>query len=79
MPKSAGPRSRWLLTEAAKHTTPESMRRRIAYAQRQLLDLTILGSGRDIERAREAHQQLIEVLSKHLASHAPINRTANVR
>jgi hypothetical protein len=79
MPKPTGPRSRWVLTEAAKHATPESMRRRIAYAQRQLLDLTILGSGRDMERAREAHQQLIEVPSDRLASHMHTNRTANFR
>ena len=76
MPKPNGPRARWVQIEAAKHTTPESMQRRIAYAERQLRDLDALGSGRDIEMAREAHRQVVKVLSDYLAAHTRANRVA---
>ena len=67
MPKPNGQRSRWLQTEAAKHTTPDSIRDRIAYEEKQIRALANAGSGRQTERAREAHQELIQVLSERLA------------
>jgi hypothetical protein len=54
-------------TEAAKHTTPESIRQRIAYEEKQILALASGGSGRDMGKAREAHQELIQVLSERLS------------
>ncbi len=77
MPKLTGPRLRWVLTEAAKHTTPESMRRRIALAEKQLLALEGLSHSRDTQKAQEAHKELISVLSERLDGHTRANRVAN--
>ena len=67
MSTPSGPRSRWVQAEAAKSITPASIRRRIAEAEKQIRDLASTDSGRDVEQAREAHQELIRVLSKRLA------------
>jgi hypothetical protein len=62
------PRSRWVQTEAAKHTTPESMRRRIAYEQKQIRILIDAGlGGGPTAKALEAHHELIRVLTERLA------------
>ena len=67
MPKPNGHRARWVQREAAQHTTPESIRRRIAYAENQINALASAGLGPAIEKAREAHVDLIQVLSERLA------------
>ncbi|WP_262298342.1 hypothetical protein [Microvirga sesbaniae] len=54
--------------EAAKHTTPESIRRRIAEAEKQIHDLfNAGGTSGPMGQALEAHRELIEVLTKRLA------------
>lgn len=67
MPKPNGQRSRWVQREAAKHTTPDSIRRRIAYEQKQINALVGAGLGQEMEQAREAHSELIQVLLERLA------------
>ena len=67
MPKPNGQPSRWVEKEAAKHTTYDSMRRRIAEAEKHLRALASLGLSREMEQAREAHGELIQVLSERLA------------
>ena len=66
MQKPDDPRSRWVQMEAAKHTTPESIRQRIAYEREQIRILTSAGLGGDYTRALEAHHELIRVLSERL-------------
>ncbi|WP_147022800.1 hypothetical protein [Microvirga aerophila] len=51
----------------AKHTPPENIRQRLAYEEKQIRALAGTGSGRDMEKAREAHQELIQVLSERLS------------
>ena len=67
MPKLNGHRARWVQREAAQHTTPESIRRRIAHAEKQIAALVSAGLGQEMEKAREAHVDLIQVLSERLA------------
>ena len=68
MQKPDDPRSRWVQTEAAKHTTPESMRRRIAYEEKQIRILVGAGlTDGPMAKALEAHYELIRVLTKRLA------------
>ena len=67
MPKPNGHRSRWVQREAAKHTTPDSIRRRIAHEEKQIDVLAGAGLGQEAEQARNAHQELIQVLSERLA------------
>jgi hypothetical protein len=67
MQKPDDPRSRWVQTEAAKHTTPDSIRRRVAYEIEQIHTLMATGLGGDFERALEAHHELIRVLTERLA------------
>ena len=67
MPKPNGHRARWVQIEAAKHTTPESIRQRIAYKEKQINALASAGLGQEIEQARETHSELIQVLSERLA------------
>ena len=67
MDKLNGRRSRWVQIEAAKHTTPESIRQRIAYEEKQINALEGAGLGQEIEQAREAHRELIRVLTERLA------------
>jgi hypothetical protein len=55
-------------TEAAKHTTPESIRQRIALEEKQIKALAGVGSGHLAEKARREHFALIKVLSERLAS-----------
>ena len=66
MQKPDDPRSRWVQTEAAKHTTPESIRQRISYEREQIRILTSAGLGGDYTRALEAHHELIRVLLERL-------------
>ena len=68
MPQRNDRRSRWVQTEAAKHTTPESIRRRIAdegKAVRALLNAG--GTSGPLAEALDAHHELIQVLTKRLA------------
>jgi hypothetical protein len=68
MPQMNGQRSRWVQTEAAKHTTPNSIRRRIAYETEQIRLLSGAGvASGSMGEALEAHQELIRVLTKRLA------------
>ncbi|WP_457094993.1 hypothetical protein [Microvirga sp. P5_D2] len=68
MQKSDNLRSRWVETEAAKYTTPDSMRQRIAFEQKQIQTLTGAGlEGEHTAKALEAHHELIRVLTERLA------------
>ena len=58
----------WVRRQAAKHTTPGSLRRQIAYEQEQIRILTGSGLGADYGRALESHHELIRVLSERLKS-----------
>ena len=60
----------WVRRQAAKHTTPGSIRRQIAYEQEQISILTGTGLGGDFGKALESHQELIRVLSERLESAA---------
>jgi hypothetical protein len=57
----------WVRRQAAKHTTPESIRRQIAREREQIRILTGSGLG-DFRRALEFHQELIRALSERLKS-----------
>jgi hypothetical protein len=60
--------SRWAQKEAAKHTTPESIRQRIAFEQKQIRALTGAGlMGGSMGETLEAHHELIRVLTERLA------------
>jgi hypothetical protein len=61
------PMRKWVQTEAAKHTTPASIRQRMAYEEKQILALASTGFGGDMEKARKTHRELIQVLSERLA------------
>ncbi|WP_457093982.1 hypothetical protein [Microvirga sp. P5_D2] len=67
MPRPNGQPSKWVQKEAAKHTTPESIRRRIALEEKQINALAGVGSGYLAEKARREHFELIQVLSERLA------------
>ena len=70
--------SKWVQTEAAKLTTPESIRRRIANAEkhiRALLNAGLMNAPRG--QALEAHYVLIEVLTKRLAMSEPIRQVTD--
>ena len=56
----------WVRKEAAKHTTPGSIRRRIAHEKEQIRILTGTGLGGGTDTALEAHHELIRVLSENL-------------
>ena len=58
------PRS-WVRTEAAKHATADSIRRRIAHEKEQIRVLTENGLGH-VNKALDAHHELILVLSERL-------------
>src|SRR5215212_8626900 len=61
-------RSRWVQMEAAKHATPESIRRRIAYETEQVRILTSAGlTNGHMGQALESHRELIRVLTERLA------------
>jgi hypothetical protein len=69
MQKPDDPRSRWVQTEAAKHTTPNSMHRRIADAQKQIRILVDAGLGSEVMgKALETHHELIRVLMERLVN-----------
>jgi hypothetical protein len=53
--------------EAAKHTTPDSIRRRIVQEEAQIRVLLSTGLTGPMEKVLEAHQELIRVLTKRLA------------
>ena len=67
MPKPNGERSRWVQPEVAKHTNPQSTRQRIAHEEKQINALAGAGLSQEMEKAREAHYELIQVLSERLA------------
>jgi hypothetical protein len=55
-------------TEAAKHTTPGSIRRRIAYETEQIRILVDAGLGSGpTTKALEAHDELIRLITERLA------------
>jgi hypothetical protein len=58
----------WVRRQAARHTTPESIKRQIAREREQIRILT--GAG-DFRRALEFHHELIRALSERLESLAP--------
>jgi hypothetical protein len=60
------PVNTWVRTQAAQHTTSESIQRRIAFEREQISSPTGAGPGGDYRRALEAHQELIRVLSERL-------------
>ena len=71
MHQTDGHRARWVHAEAAKHTTPDSIRRRIADEEKQIRVLLNAGATTGpMEQALEAHQELIEILTKRLANFA---------
>ena len=68
MRKANGQTYGWMRREAAKHTTPESIRRRIAEEEKHIRDLLNAGlTTGPMGQALEAHRELIEVLTKRLA------------
>ena len=68
MRKPSDPKSRWVQTEAAKHTTPDSIRRRIADEHKQMRILAAAGlTDGPMAKALEAHHELIRVLTERLA------------
>ena len=56
----------WVRTEAAKHTTAASIRRRIAHEEKQIRILKDSGLGAGLDDALDAHHELIHVLSERL-------------
>src|SRR3954453_10396546 len=68
MPKTRGQSSNWVKKEAAKHTTPASMRQRIAREFEQIRVLTGAGFNGDMGKAVEAHHELIRILTERLAA-----------
>ena len=71
MRKANGQTYGWVRREAAKHTTSESIRRRIADAEKHIRDLLNAGlTTGPMGQALEAHRELIEILTKHLADFA---------
>ena len=62
-------RTRRAQTAAARHTTPESMQRRIGDARKQIRILTDAGlTDGPMANALEAHYELIGVLTERLAN-----------
>lgn len=59
----------WVRREAEKHTNPISIRKRIAQEQEHLRVLTGMSLSENVERALQAHAELIHVLSKRLHLH----------
>jgi hypothetical protein len=55
----------WVRTEAMMHTTVDSIRRRIAHEKDQIRVLTENGLGH-VNKALDAHHELIRVLSERL-------------
>ena len=75
MPK---PVSSWVQREAAKHTRPESIRRRIATAEKHIETLAVVTGSREAQMALKAHYELIQVLTESLADFDKRpSRTAN--
>jgi hypothetical protein len=69
---------KWVRRQAALHTTPESIRRRIAYEREQARILMGAGFGH-IGRALEAHRELIRILSERLDEKEAIATTGSER
>jgi hypothetical protein len=72
----------WVRRQAAKHTTPGSIRRQIAYEREQISILTGTGLGGDYGRALESHLELIRVLAdrlKAIATNDPSSLNAAAR
>jgi hypothetical protein len=69
---------KWVRRQAALHTTPESIRRRIAYESEQVRILTDVGLGH-IGGALEAHRELIRILSERLDEKGSIATTGSER
>jgi hypothetical protein len=65
--KDSDPGDKWVRRQAAKHTTPASIRQQIDYERGQIRILTGTGLGGDFPRALDAHQELIRVLSERLS------------
>ena len=56
----------WVQKEAAKHTTADSIRRRIAHEEKQIRVLASSGLSAGVDTALDAHYELIRVLSERL-------------
>jgi NAD(P)H-hydrate repair Nnr-like enzyme with NAD(P)H-hydrate epimerase domain len=68
MQRPDDPRSQWVRKEAAKHTTPASIRQRIADEQNQIRILVDAGLGSGpTTKALEAHHELIRLITERLA------------
>jgi hypothetical protein len=67
VPQTNDRTSRWVQTEAAKHTTPASIRQRIAYEEKQIRILMNISLTGHVAQALEAHHELIRVLTERLA------------
>jgi hypothetical protein len=67
MRKANGQSSGWVQKEAAKHTTPASIRQRIAYEEKQIRILMNISLTGHVAQALEAHHELIRVLTERLA------------
>jgi hypothetical protein len=67
MRKMNGQSSKWAQREAAKHTTPASIRQRIAFEEEQIR--VLMGTSFNGHRAKalESHHELIRVLTDRLA------------
>jgi len=67
VPQTNDRTSRWVQTEAAKHTTPASIRQRITYEEEQIRILMGTSLTEHMAQALKAHHELIRVLTKRLA------------
>jgi hypothetical protein len=67
MRKANGQSSGWVQNEAAKHTTPASIRQRIAYEEEQIRILAGTSLTGHMAKALDAHHELIRVLTERLA------------
>jgi len=67
MRKANGQSSGWVQKEAAKHTTPASIRQRITYEEKQIRILMGISLSKRMAKALEAHHELIRVLTERLA------------
>jgi hypothetical protein len=70
MHKANGRVSRWAQKEAAKHTTPDSIRQRIAHEEKQIRVIESTSLTGHMAQALEAHRELLQVLTKRLADFA---------
>jgi hypothetical protein len=61
----------WVEKQAARYATPEAIRRRIAYEEKQILTLKSFSLSSTVTKALENHEELIRVLTERLAGFDP--------